>query len=360
MLGRRDLRRRHALPEGGPWERLRPRERIPNILLQMLLRGSNGVGYTNYPDNVVTGFFVGRRPRPASTCFRVFDCLNWVENMRVAMDAVLDERQGAKRAICYTGDMNDPDAVEIRPQVLRRAGAGAGAAGAHILGIKDMAGLVKPAAAGVLVRALKEETGLPVHFHTHDTSGISAASVLAAVDAGVDAVDAAMDSLLGQHLPAQSRLAVAALKRHGPRDTGLDPGRSAGSPFYWEAVRRSTPPSRATCASGASEVYLHEMPGGQFTNLKEQARSLGLEERWHEVARPMPTSTDVRRHRQGDAVVQGGRRHGAGHGEPGPDPRRRRGSRQGHLLPGIGGLVLPRRHRPAAGRLPGGAAEARC
>ncbi|WP_434054779.1 MAG: pyruvate carboxylase [Roseibium sp.] len=266
-----------------PWERLHHiRERAPNILLQMLLRGSNGVGYTNYPDNVVK-FFVKEAAENGIDLFRVFDCLNWVENMRVSMDAVQEANKLCEGVLCYTGDMLD----SARPKYDLKYYVGLAkeleAAGAHILGIKDMAGLLKPEAAKVLIKALKEESGLPIHFHTHDTSGIAAATVLAAVEAGADAVDAAMDALSG--LTSQPCLgSIVEALRGSDRDTGLDAKTIRQISFYWEAVRTRYRAFESDLRFGASEVYLHEMPGGQFTNLKEQARSLGLETRWHEVA----------------------------------------------------------------------------
>ena len=266
-----------------PWERLKLiRERVPNVLLQMLLRGSNGVGYTNYPDNVVK-FFVAQAAENGIDLFRVFDCLNWVDNMRVSMDAVIEANKLCEGVLCYTGDLLD----SARPKYDLKYYVGLAheleAAGAHILGIKDMAGLLKPEAAKVLVRTLKQETGLPIHFHTHDTSGISAATVLAAVEAGADAVDAAMDALSG--LTSQPCLgSIVEALRGGVHDTGLDARTIRQISFYWEAVRSQYRAFESDLRFGASEVYLHEMPGGQFTNLKEQARSLGLETRWHEVA----------------------------------------------------------------------------
>ena len=266
-----------------PWERLADiRDRVPNILLQMLLRGSNAVGYTNYPDNVVK-FFVAQAAAGGVDLFRVFDCLNWVENMRVSMDAVREAGKLCEGAFCYTGDILDPDRAKYSLAYYVGLTHELEKAGAHIIGIKDMAGLLKPAAAKKLVTTLRQETDLPIHFHTHDTSGISAASVLAAVDAGVDAIDAAIDSLSG--LTAQPTLGsiVEALKG-SERDTELDPSAIRKISFYFEAVRAQYRAFESDLRFGASEVYLHEMPGGQFTNLKEQARSLGLEDRWHEVA----------------------------------------------------------------------------
>ncbi|MCW8306838.1 pyruvate carboxylase [Acidiphilium sp. PA] len=267
-----------------PWERLAAiRAAAPNILLQMLLRGANGVGYTNYPDNIVR-FFVQRAAANGIDLFRIFDCLNWVENMRVAIDAVLETGKLAEGAICYTGDILDPTRSKYSLNYYVDLAKQLEAAGCHILAIKDMAGVLKPSAAGVLVRALKDAVGLPIHLHTHDTSGISGATVLAAVEAGVDAVDAAMDPMSG--LTSQPCLgSLVEAWRHTYRDTGLDPDVIRDLSFYWEAVRAQYAAFESDLQSGASEVYLHEMPGGQFTNLREQAGSLGLAERWHEISR---------------------------------------------------------------------------
>ncbi|CAN7211790.1 pyruvate carboxylase [Brucella sp. NBRC 12952] len=266
-----------------PWERLAMvREGAPNILLQMLLRGANGVGYKSYPDNVVK-YFVREAARGGMDLFRVFDSLNWVENMRVSMDAVLEENKLCEAAICYTGDILNPDRAKYDLKYYVDLAKQVEKAGAHIIALKDMAGLLKPAAARVLFKALREETDLPIHFHTHDTSGISAATVLAAVDAGVDAVDAAMDAFSGN--TSQPCLGSIVEALHGSeRDPGLDTETIRRISFYWEAVRNQYAAFESDLKGPASEVYLHEMPGGQFTNLKEQARSLGLETRWHEVA----------------------------------------------------------------------------
>lgn len=266
-----------------PWERLSLiREGAPNLLLQMLLRGANGVGYTNYPDNVVK-HFVRQASAGGIDLFRVFDCLNWVENMRVSMDAVVEEDKLCEATICYTGDIQNPDRAKYDLKYYTGLARELEAAGAHIIAVKDMAGLLKPSAATVLFRALREETSLPIHFHTHDTSGISAATVLAAVDAGVDAVDAAMDALSGNTSQPCLGSIVEALAG-SERDPQLDPEWIRKISFYWEAVRNQYAAFESDLRGPASEVYLHEMPGGQFTNLKEQARSLGLETRWHEVA----------------------------------------------------------------------------
>ena len=266
-----------------PWQRLRDlRERMPNLMTQMLLRASNGVGYTNYPDNVVQKF-VAQAALSGVDVFRVFDSLNWVENMRVAMDAVVDSGKVCEGSICYTGDILDPNRAKYDLKYYVAMGQDLRSAGAHILGLKDMAGLLKPSAARVLIKALKEEVGLPIHFHTHDTSGIAAGTILAAADAGVDAVDVAMDAFSGSTSQPCLGSVVEAL-RHTDRDTGLDIEAIREISDYWEAVRSQYTAFESGLSAPASEVYLHEMPGGQFTNLKAQARSMGLEERWHEVA----------------------------------------------------------------------------
>ena len=275
-----------------PWERLALiRARVPNILTQMLLRGANGVGYTSYPDNVVR-YFVERAANAGMDIFRIFDCLNWVENMRVAIDAVVESGKLAEGVICYTGDILDPARAKYSLKYYVALAKELEAAGVHILGLKDMAGVLKPAAARVLIKALKDETNLPIHFHTHDTSGIGGATVLAAVEAGVDAVDAAMDAMSGTTSQPTLGSIVEALELT-ERDTGLDPEAIRRISFYWEVVRSQYVAFESDLKAGASEVYLHEMPGGQFTNLKEQARSLGLESRWHEVARAYRAANDL-------------------------------------------------------------------
>ena len=266
-----------------PWQRLRDlRSAMPNLMTQMLLRASNGVGYTNYPDNVVQSFVA--EAAKGIDVFRVFDSLNWVENMRVAMDAVVEAGKICEGSICYTGDILNPDRAKYDLKYYVDMGKQLRDAGAHVLGLKDMAGLLKPAAARQLVKALKEEVGLPIHFHTHDTSGVAGATILAAADAGVDAVDAAMDAFSGGTSQPCLGSIVEAL-RNTDRDTGLDIERIREISAYWEQVRAQYTAFESGLAAPASEVYLHEMPGGQFTNLKAQARSLGLEERWGDVAK---------------------------------------------------------------------------
>jgi pyruvate carboxylase len=267
-----------------PWERLtRLREAVPNVLFQMLLRASNAVGYTNYSDNVVR-YFVHQAAKEGVDVFRVFDSLNWVDNMRVAMDAVIDTGALCEGTICYTGDLFDAKRPKYNLKYYVDLAKQLEKAGAHIIGIKDMAGVCKPRAARELVRALKEEVGLPLHFHTHDTSGIAAASVLAAVEAGCDAVDGALDAMSG--LTSQPNLgSIAAALQGSERDPGVDLPALEALSHYWEGVRRYYAPFEADIRSGTSDVYNHEMPGGQYTNLREQARAMGLEHRWPEVSK---------------------------------------------------------------------------
>ncbi|MDP2752520.1 MAG: pyruvate carboxylase [Rhodocyclaceae bacterium] len=271
-----------------PWERLaRLREAVPNVLFQMLLRSSNAVGYTNYADNVVK-FFVQQAAREGIDVFRVFDSLNWVDNMRVSMDAVIETGALCEGAICYTGDIFDTARPKFNLKYYVNLAKQLEKAGAHILGIKDMAGVCRPRAARELVRVLKQEIGLPIHFHTHDTSGISAASVLAAIESGCDAVDGALDAMSG--LTSQPNLSsiVAALEGT-ERDPCLDAGVSLPNlqhlSQYWEGVRRAYAPFESDIRSGTADVYRHEMPGGQYTNLREQARAMGIDHRWTEISK---------------------------------------------------------------------------
>ena len=267
-----------------PWQRLRLlRAAVPNTCLQMLLRASNAVGYTNYPDNVVR-FFVQQAAKEGIDIFRVFDSLNWVENMRVAIDAVRETGAVCEAAICYTGDLFDAARPKYALKYYVDMARALERAGAHVLGIKDMAGVCRPRAARALVTALREEVGLPIHFHTHDTSGIAAASVLAAIEAGVDAVDGAMDAMSG--LTAQPNLGsiVAALQgTEREPEVSLDSLEALST--WWEGVRRHYAAFEADMRAGTSDVYRHEMPGGQYTNLREQARAMGLDHRWPEVSR---------------------------------------------------------------------------
>ncbi len=266
-----------------PWQRLaRLRAAVPNMLLQMLLRASNAVGYTNYPDNVVR-FFVQQAAQGGIDLFRVFDSLNSVDNMRVAIDAVRETGALCEAAICYTGDLFDQSRSKYNLAYYVKMARELEQAGAQVLAIKDMAGVCRPRAASALIRALKQETGLPIHFHTHDTSGLAGASVLAAIEAGCDIVDGALDSMSG--LTSQPNLGsiVAALEGH-EREPGVSQAALRGLSHYWEGVRRQYAPFESEIRCGTSDVYRHEMPGGQYTNLREQARSMGLEHRWPDIA----------------------------------------------------------------------------
>ncbi|HEX4793769.1 MAG TPA: pyruvate carboxylase [Humisphaera sp.] len=267
-----------------PWDRLAQlRERIPNIPFQMLLRASNAVGYTSYPDNAVREFVKGAGKNGIDV-FRIFDSLNVLDNMQVAIDAVRNHTSSlCEAAVCYTGDILNPKRskfslkyyVNFAKELVKR--------GTHILGIKDMAGLCKPYAAHALVKALRDEVGVPIHFHTHDTSGINAGSMLRAADAGVDIVDGALSAMSGTTSQPNLNSMVAALQ-HTPRDTGLDLEALNRLSEYWESVRQFYFPFEEGLPAPTAEVYDHEMPGGQYTNLRQQAKSMGLIDRWREIA----------------------------------------------------------------------------
>ena len=267
-----------------PFARLRSiRAAIPNICLQMLLRAANAVGYTAYPDNVVAEF-IYEAAAEGIDIFRIFDSLNWLPNMKVSMEAVRKTRAVCEAAVCYTGDILDPKRDKYPLAYYVRMAKELERMGAHIIAIKDMAGLCKPYAAEKLVKALRQEVGVPIHFHTHDTSGVNSASVLKAAEAGVHVADGAVASMSGQTSQPNLNSIVAAL-RHTRRDTGLDPDALNEFSDYWEVVREYYAPFDTGLKFGTPEVYLHEMPGGQFTNLKEQAESMGLGARWREIAR---------------------------------------------------------------------------
>jgi len=267
-----------------PWERLRElRARVPNICFQMLLRGSNAVGYSNYPPNVVKGF-VRHAAGAGMDIFRIFDSLNDLPNMRAAMEAVRGTGAVCEGTVCYTGNILDPKRTKYALKYYITLAKELERMGAHMLAVKDMAGLCRPFAARALIKALRAEIGLPVHFHTHDTSGVNAASVLMAAESGADVVDAAISSMSGSTSQPNLNSLVAALQ-HTPRDPGLDLDALNEFADYWEQVRTFYAPFDTSPRTGSAEVYLHEMPGGQFTNLKEQAASMGLAHRWPEIAR---------------------------------------------------------------------------
>jgi pyruvate carboxylase len=265
-----------------PWTRLADlRERIPNILFQMLLRASNAVGYTNYPDNVVK-LFVREAAQAGIDVFRIFDALNWVENMQVAMEAVLESGAICQAAICYTGDIQNPQRSKYSLQYYIDLAKKLEKMGAHMLGIKDMAGLLKPGAARVLVRALRNEIGLPIHFHTHDTAGIQAASILAAAEEDLDVADGALSSMSGGTSQVNLNTLVEAL-RFGPQASELSADVLTDLSNYWKAVREFYLPFESEALAASGDLYEHEMPGGQYTNLYHQAHALGLSDRWMEI-----------------------------------------------------------------------------
>jgi pyruvate carboxylase len=265
-----------------PWKRLRDlRESVPNICFQMLLRGANAVGYTSYPDNVIVAF-VREAFAQGVDIFRLFDSLNSIDNMRVAIDAVLESGGVCEPAICYTGDLLDRSRPKYGLAYYVKMAKELEKLGAHFLGIKDMAGLCKPYAAFRLVKALREEIGIPIHFHTHDTSGVNSASVLKAADAGVDVADGAVASMSGVTSQPNLNSIVESL-RHTTRDTGLDIAALNECSDYWEAVRTYYEPFDSGLRAGSARLYEHEIPGGQFTNLREQAVAMGLGHRWREV-----------------------------------------------------------------------------
>ena len=272
-----------------PWERLTTlREQVPNILFQMLLRAGNAVGYTNYPDSVVAAF-VKTAAANGIDVFRVFDCFNWIQNMRPSLEAVLETGAICEGAICYTGDLLDPKRDKYSLDYYVKMAKQLEKIGVHILGIKDMAGLCKPYAAHKLVKTLREEVGIPIHFHTHDTAGVQAASILKASEAGVHVADAAISSMSGLTSQANLNSLVEAL-RNTERETGLDIEALNRCSDYWESIRELYYPFESGMRSGTSQVYHHEIPGGQLTNLKEQAASLGLAKRWREI---LKTFADV-------------------------------------------------------------------
>jgi pyruvate carboxylase len=266
-----------------PWDRLAAlREAMPNLCLQMLLRGRNTVGYTPYP-TAVTDAFVAEATRTGIDIFRIFDALNDVGQMRPAIDAV---RAGgtavAEVALCYTGNLLDPAEQLYTLDYYLHLAHQIVDAGAHILAIKDMAGLLRPAAATRLVTALRSEFDLPVHLHTHDTAGGQLATLLAAIAAGVDAVDAASASMAGTTSQPPLSALIAALE-HTERDPGFDLRAVTDLEPYWEAVRNVYAPFESGLSAPTGRVYDHEIPGGQLSNLRQQAIALGLGQKFEQI-----------------------------------------------------------------------------
>ena len=340
-----------------PWERLRLlREKIPNIPFQMLLRGSNLVGYANYPDNLVRSFIKEAAERGIDV-FRVFDSLNWIPSMEVAMDEVLNQNKLLEATMCYTGDILDPSKdkytlkyyVDLAKELEHR--------GAHMLAIKDMSGLLKPYAAKKLVSTLKQEIGIPIHLHTHDTTGNQVAALLMAAEAGVDVVDAACAPLAG--LTSQPSLdALVAALQGTERDTGLDLRRVQELSNYWADVRLRYESFDHGLKTSTTDIYRYEIPGGQYTNLRPQVESLGLGDRFEEVKEMYKTVNDM----LGDPVKVTPSSKVVGdlaifHGAERPDPGEYRGAGQGTGFPGFRGVLLQGHDGPARMGLPGGSAE---
>ncbi len=265
-----------------PWERLEMlREKCPNILLQMLLRGANAVGYKNYPDNVIREF-VKQSAKAGIDVFRIFDSLNWIQGMEVALDETLNQGMIAEPCLCYTGDILDASKTKYTLDYYVRMAKELEKRGAHILGIKDMSGLLKPTAASKLVGALKQEIGIPIHLHTHDTSGNGVATVLMAAQAGVDIIDAAFNSMSG--LTSQPALnSIVASLQHSDRDTGLDSDGLQKISEYWRDVRPVYKDFESELQTASAEIYKYEIPGGQYSNLQAQVESFGLGHKLKEV-----------------------------------------------------------------------------
>ncbi len=265
-----------------PWERLDLiRQKAPNLLLQMLLRGANAVGYTNYPDNVIREF-IKEAARSGIDVFRVFDSLNWIPGMEIAMDEVLKQDKICQATICYTGNILDPKRDKYPLQYYVNLAKELEKRGAHMLAIKDMSGILRPYAAKKLVSTLKQEIGIPIQLHTHDTSGNQVAALLLAAEAGVDVVDCAISSMAGMTSQPSLNAVVAALQGT-ERDTGMDLERLQQLSDYWEDVRKRYDSFEAGIQSSSTDIYRYEIPGGQYSNLKPQVESLGLGNRFTEV-----------------------------------------------------------------------------
>lgn len=275
-----------------PWERLEAmRRKVPNVLLQMLIRGANGVGYTNYPDNVIREL-IRESAQGGIDVFRIFDSLNWLKGMEVAVDEVLLSGKVAEGCICYTGDILDESRDKYSLKYYVRMAKDLEKMGVHILGIKDMSALLKPYAAFKLVKALKEEIGIPIHLHTHDTSGNGVSTILMAAEAGVDIADTAFNSMAGLTSQPALNSVVAALK-NTDRDTGIDADAIQKIDDYWSAVRPVYEVFESDLKSTTAEIYKYEIPGGQYSNLKPQVESFGLGHRFDEVKEMYKTVNEM-------------------------------------------------------------------
>ncbi len=265
-----------------PWDRLEKlRGQIPNVLFQMLFRGANAVGYTNYPDNVIREF-IKEAASSGIDVFRIFDSLNWIKGMEVAIDQTRASGKIAEATICYTGDILDDNRAKYTVNYYKEMAKELEAVGAHMLAIKDMAGLLKPEAAYRLISELKDSTELPIHLHTHDTSGNGIFMYARAIEAGVDIVDTAIGSMAGMtSQPSANSLAYA--MQNNKRKVRAETESLEKLSHYWEDVRKYYKPFESGMNSPHSEIYVHEMPGGQYSNLQQQAKAVGLGERWEEV-----------------------------------------------------------------------------
>lgn len=265
-----------------PWHRLlKLREKMPNVLFQMLLRASNAVGYKNYPDNVISEF-IQKSSSAGIDVFRIFDSLNWIEGMRLAIESVRENNKIAEATLCYTGDILDKGRTKYDLSYYKNMAKELEASGAHILGIKDMAGLLKPEAAYQLISTLKESTNLPIHLHTHDTSGNGIYTYARAIQAGVDVVDVAAGSMAGHTSQPSAQTLYHALEGTD-RQPKINVENYEKLSAYWEGVRGYYSDLENGMNAPHTEVYFHEMPGGQYSNLQQQALAVGLGERWDEV-----------------------------------------------------------------------------
>ncbi|MEG0642201.1 MAG: pyruvate carboxylase subunit B, partial [Clostridium sp.] len=265
-----------------PWERLRTiRKKVPNILLQMLIRGANAVGYKNYPDNVIREF-IRKSADNGIDVFRIFDSLNWLKGMEVATDEVIKSGKIAEVCMCYTGDILDKTKSKYTVEYYVNLAKEIEKMGAHILCIKDMSALLKPYAAYELITALKKEITIPIHLHTHDTTGNGVATILMAAEAGVDIVDTAFNSMAGLTSQPALNSIVEALK-NTKRDTGMDTDSLQKISDYWGAIRPVYSDFESDLTSASAEIYKYEIPGGQYSNLKPQVESFGLGHRFDEV-----------------------------------------------------------------------------
>ena len=265
-----------------PWARLEKlRQQVPNVLFQMLLRGANAVGYTNYPDNLIREF-IKESAASGIDVFRIFDSLNWIKGMEVAIDEARNTGKIAEAAICYTGDILDDTRAKYTVDYYKEMARELEHAGAHILAIKDMAGLLKPEAAYRLISELKDSTDLPIHLHTHDTSGNGIYLYARAIDAGVDIIDTALGSMAGLTSQPSANSLYYAMK-DSKRNVRADIESLEKLSYYWEDVRKYYVDFESGMNAPHSEIYVHEMPGGQYSNLQQQAKAVGLGDRWDEV-----------------------------------------------------------------------------